>query len=262
MVPYNLYTGLASSGRSPDRKSMDTKMIKVAVCDDDREICWEIKKQVLFVMQSFGKECQVECYGSSSALLQAPLDFQILLLDIELPDSNGIHTALTLRQSNWEFALIFITSHEEFVFQAFETDAVDYICKPLDQVRFQKALGRAISKLQKPPQQEKYLFIKTINWCKFVRLSSIYYCEVRNRKIYLYTHDGIIDYYCKIRDLEQQLDKRFVKCHRSYLVNLDYLKEYAHGWIRLENGDCLPVSRLRHQEFLDAIMKYMKSREK
>ncbi|MDR1701485.1 MAG: LytTR family transcriptional regulator, partial [Sporomusaceae bacterium] len=82
-----------------------------------------------------------------------------------------------------------------------------------------------------------------------------------NRKIYLYTQNGAIDYYGKLEELEKQLDYRFVRCHRSYLVNLDHLNEYANGEIKLTNKTCVPVSRLRYQEVLAAMMEYMKKKE-
>ncbi len=145
----------------------------------------------------------------------------------------------------------------EYVYDAFEVEAFDFICKPIEEIRLHKTLNRAFKKLGK----NKSLFIQTMNWCKSVKLDDIYYCEVINRKIYLRTQNGVIEYYCRLEDTEKQLDYRFVRCHRSYLVNLDYLLECTNGQIILENGEHVPTSRLRHQDVRDAMMLYMKRKE-
>lgn len=173
-----------------------------------------------------------------------------------MPEQDCITLAKKLRETQSGSAIIFISALKEHVYDAFEVEALDYICKPIDEARLQKALSRAVVKLRE--QGNKSLFIQTMNWCKSVKLEDIYYCEVINRKIYLYTKSGTIEYYRKLEAVEQQLDYRFARCHRSYLVNLDYLLEYTGGQILLENGAHVPISRLRHQDFMEAMMRYMK----
>lgn len=175
-----------------------------------------------------------------------------------MPEQDGITLAKTIRKFVSRGVIIFTTALKEYVFDAFEVEAFDYICKPIDESRLQRALDRAFKKLRE--KENRSLFIQTINWCKSVKLDDIYFCEVINRKIYLHTKNGVVEYYCKLEDIEKQLDYRFVRCHRSYIVNLDYLQEFTNVQITLENGDHVPTSRLRRQEFMDAMMAYMKSK--
>ena len=173
-----------------------------------------------------------------------------------MPEQDGLALAKKIRENESQGIIIFITALAECVYDAFEVETFDYICKPVDEARLQRTLGRAFKKLRET--ENRSLFIQTMNWCKSIKLDDIYFCEVINRKIYLHTKNEVIEYYCKIEDVEKQLDDRFVRCHRSYLVNLDYLLEYANGQISLENGEHVPISRLRHQDFMDAMMRYMK----
>ena len=69
-----------------------------------------------------------------------------------------------------------------------------------------------------------------------------------------------IDYYDRIENLETKLDGRFFKCHRSYLINLSYLKSYKNGMAYMINDQTIPVSRLRSKEFSSVVLKYMKER--
>ncbi len=86
------------------------------------------------------------------------------------------------------------------------------------------------------------------------------YCEVIDRKIYLNLASAeIIDYYERIENLQSKLDDRFFRCHRSYLINLKYLKSYKDGIAYIEGGKEIPVSRLRGREFSSVILQYMKN---
>ena len=66
-----------------------------------------------------------------------------------------------------------------------------------------------------------------------------------------------MEYYGKLKEAEKQLDEHFIKCHRSYIINLSFLKEYANSQVLLENGSRIPVSRPYHQILLAAMLKYM-----
>ena len=99
------------------------------------------------------------------------------------------------------------------------------------------------------------------NSCEILFLSNILYCEVIGRKIYIHKKDGgIVDYYDKLEDLERRVDGRFFRCHRSYLVNLDFICGCNAGRVLLPQGDEIPVSRLRERELTQALLRHMKKR--
>ena len=173
--------------------------------------------------------------------MASPLNYDLVFLDIRMPGPNGITLAQTLRSRKFQGALIFVTAFMEHMPDAFEVEATDYLVKPIQPKRLEGALMRAIKRLKE--QSGKSLFIQTMNWCKTVKFGQIYYAEVINRKIYLHTRDGVIEYYGKMKELEPQLSPHFIQCHRSYLINPDYLTEYADGMITLENHAQIPVSR-------------------
>lgn len=234
-------------------------MLTIGICDDEPIICDMLAEQVSKCMEKLDRCHKIQCFHSAIELRQTSLDFDIILLDIQMPGISGIDFAKSLREQGSESSLIFITALKERVFDVFELEAVDYLCKPVKEERLMQALERGANK--KRDGNEPCLFIQTMNWCKAVRSSTIYYGEIIDRKMYLYTTKGVIEYYGKMEEAAKQLDSRFVKCHRSYLVNLDYLREYADGQILLENGSRIPVSRLRHREVMDAMLHYMKGRE-
>ena len=97
--------------------------------------------------------------------------------------------------------------------------------------------------------------------CEIVPLAQIMYCEVQGRKVYIHQSDGtVIDYYDRMDGLEKRLDGRFFRCHRSYLVNLEYVRGCSAGEVRLSQGGGIPVSRLRERDLTQALLRYMKER--
>lgn len=232
-------------------------MIQIAVCDDEATVCKEITRAISDFLCGQDVDFQVWQYTNPQVLYEQVTVFDLIYLDIQMPRLDGIELAKHIRSQNMECVLVFITGLKEYVLDAFDVEALDYICKPIDPVRLQRSLQRALTQILH--RQKASVLVQTAHWCKAVKLSEIYYCEVINRKIYLHTKEGVLEYYGKLKEIEKQLDVRFFKCHRSYLVNLDHLKMYADGQILLENQSHIPVSRLRHQELMDKMLEYMKN---
>lgn len=92
-------------------------------------------------------------------------------------------------------------------------------------------------------------------------LSQIVYCEVIGRKIYIHLAEGkTVSYYERMESIERRLNGRFFRCHRSYLVNLDYVCGCKGGRVRLPQGEEIPVSRLRERELMQTLLYHMKGR--
>ncbi|MCI9101870.1 MAG: response regulator transcription factor [Lachnospiraceae bacterium] len=230
-------------------------MIKIAICDDEPLLQEQLARELSAILVPLGQTFTADYFSNGLKLLASPLNYDLVFLDIRMPGPNGITLAQTLRSRKFQGALIFVTAFMEHMPDAFEVEATDYLVKPIQPKRLEGALMRAIKRLKE--QSGKSLFIQTMNWCKTVKFGQIYYAEVINRKIYLHTRDGVIEYYGKMKELEPQLSPHFIQCHRSYLINPDYLTEYADGMITLENHAQIPVSRKYHPILMKRMMEYM-----
>lgn len=123
-------------------------MIKIAICDDEKIACELLEKKILSYMENWKERCEIKCFFSAMELLQTPCAFDLFFLDIQMPEQDGIALAKKIRENENLGAIIFITALSEHVYDAFEVEAFDYICKPVDDMRLQKTLDRAIRKLQ------------------------------------------------------------------------------------------------------------------
>jgi len=236
-------------------------MYKLAVCDDEPNMLEELSARLSGYMKERGLAFQISRLDSAEALLGSGGDFDLLLLDIQMKPMDGMEAARLLRAQGWDGLLIFTTVLREAVFDAFELRAFDYLLKPLDEKRFSGTLDRAVRALE--DLKCKSLMVQSRGVCRVVAFSQIVYCEVMGRKVYLHLSDGeVLDYYERIENLAGQMDERFFRCHRSYLVNLDCVLGCREGLVSLSGGARVPVSRLREKELIQALLAHMRGRRR
>ncbi len=238
-------------------------MISIAVCDDEKCMSEKIEKMAKDFFRKKNIDMSVAQYFSGEELLESGKDQDILFLDIGLRGMDGIETARRLRTRGYKGFLIFITVLREMVFQSFEVRPFDYLVKPVREEHFDRTMERLFLVMQDSLTPEKgHLLVRKGYESSILSFQDIICCEIMDRKVYLYLESGeVIDYYDKIENLEKKLDRRFFRCHRSYLINLHYLKSYRNNTAYMADGKEIPVSRLRSKEFSNEILQYMREWE-
>ena len=182
-----------------------------------------------------------------------------------MPGRNGMETARELRKKGKKMMIIFVTAMEEYVFQAFDVGAFNYLVKPIDDGKLTAVLHRAVEEwstrsmeVQEP--EEKYLMINNGGVHIKVRLEDILYAEVFNRKVVIHKKNERIEYYGKMSELEALTGDSFFRPHRAYLINFKYVEKYDASTIYLEKGSVLMAKR-RFPEFVKKYMKYIQRRD-
>lgn len=231
-------------------------MISVAICDDEKYMSDQIRKSVSDFFHKKNMEVMISQFSCGEELLRHDKSIDLLFLDIQMKDTDGMTVARKLRARGFKGFLIFVTVLREMVFQSFEVQAFDYLVKPIEQRQFDRTMERLLLSMQNAG--EANLLIRRGYESHIIALNDIVYCEIIDRKVYLHLISSkIIDYYERIENLESRLDDRFFRCHRSFLINLQYLKSYQDQTAYMEDGTRIPVSRLRSKEFSGVILRYM-----
>ena len=229
--------------------------MRIAICDDEKNIRELIGNKVA---KQYPK-AEIVFFQSGEELLLSDKHVDILFLDIQMSGRNGMETARELRQRDKNVIIIFVTAVEEYVFQAFDVRAFNYIVKPIDDVKFADIFHKAVDELDlqkkdvKVPE-EKYVMINNCGVHTKVILDEIVYAEVFNRKVVIHKLDDEIEYYGKMSDLEAVAGDSFFRPHRAYLVNFKYVEKYDATTIYLEKGTAL----MAKQNYPDFVKKYMK----
>lgn len=233
-------------------------MIHIAVCDDEKLMSDEIRKMTSSFFRSKNIEIHTIQFSCGEELLNYEKQIDILFLDIQMRGTDGMETARKLRERRFRGYLIFITVLREMVFQSFEVQAYDYLLKPINTAAFEKTMERLLGSMLNA--EKASLLIQKGYESRIISQEDIVYCEIIDRKIYLnLASSEVVDYYDRIENLEGRLNTGFFRCHRSYLINLKYLRGYKNGTAYMAGGKEIPVSRLRSREFSNVILQYMKN---
>ncbi len=230
--------------------------MRIAICDDEKNIRELIANKVLKQYP----EAESISFSSGEELLLSDKHIDILFLDIQMSGKNGMETARELRKKDKSVILIFVTAVEEYVFQAFDVGAFNYIVKPIDDEKFKDVLRRAIEELCAKKNMDmrepvaNYVMINNGGVHTKVMIEDIVYAEVFNRKVVIHKLDDEIEYYGKMSDLEAVAGDSFFRPHRAYLVNFKYVEKYDATTIYLEKGTAL----MAKQNYPDFVKKYMK----
>ncbi len=230
-------------------------MLRVAVCDDEPEIT----KELAAMVRERLPECETVCCFSGGALLERG-PFDIIFLDIKMERMNGIETAKRLRSLNDEAIIIFITSAKEYVFEAFDVMAFHYLLKPVNELKLEEVLTRAVNEARrKAVKENKRLFIKTKGRGFTVNFDDILFVESAGRKLLLHTERGTVCFYGTMTKLEKQLGDGFYRSHRGYLVNLSVVAEYDAENIFFANGERAYLSKEKYPDFVKRYMRFLRN---
>ena len=166
--------------------------------------------------------------------------WDILLLDIEMGDMDGVSLAKRIRQENELVQIVFITGFPDFMAEGYEVSALHYLMKPVAKEKLFAVLDKAAANLGK---NEKQLAISFDRQTELVPLSKITYIEAQ--KQYVVVHTDTLEYRMKtsLADTEKELDEYFFKCQRSFIVNLRHVLRIGSDSVVLKNGAEVPISR-------------------
>lgn len=167
-------------------------------------------------------------------------DTDILLLDIEMGEMDGVTLAKKLRQVGDSVQLVFITGFPDFIAEGYEVGALHYLMKPILPEKLYAVLDRAASNLAKA---EKRLSVAYGHRTDYVPLAQIQYIEVQKQYVHIHTADGAYRMKKSLAETEKELDGYFFKCQRSFIVNLSHVAQIKSGCVVLKSGVEVPISR-------------------
>ncbi len=232
-------------------------MLSIAVCDDEVIECCSMAGKIKEILEEMKIPYIVRQFRNGKELLQASESFDIVFLDIIMHDLDGMKTAQIFREKAFDKILIFVSSSREYVFEAYNVEAFQYLLKPVDSGKLKRVLQKAVLKTEKRSQE--FIIVSRERQKKKLFLDDIYYFEIKGRMVDVHGPEGIFTYYEQIGELEDKLrDKGFFRCHKSYLINLKYVDGYNRQEVILENGEKIVIAKRRYDKFLQEVLKVMR----
>lgn len=239
-------------------------MIKVAFCDDDSAVLNEIS--ALLVRYRAERNQEIACTAFQSPLellteIEKGLRPDILFLDVIMPGEDGISVAKEIRQYDNIVKIIFMTSSAEYAAESYTVGAYFYQIKPICEDNFFRLMDSVISECEKT--QQCSLILRCKSGITRIRLEKLEYCEIIGRTLLFHMEDGkILESSGSLDELCAKLAQHdnFLRPHRSFLVNMEYIQNISYKAITMENLVEIPIPHGKCSEIKNRYLEYAFSR--
>lgn len=235
-------------------------MISVAIVEDDRSAALRIRECLDYISEQEKISFTIDEFPSGLAFLgnYKPI-YDIVLMDIEMPEMDGMETARALRKMDRAVILIFVTNLAQYAVQGYEVEALDFILKPINKYSFAMKLNRAIARTTK--RLDETVHIGAERDAFSIPVASIKYLEILGHYTVYHTIYGDYKEYGTLKDAEKKIGKSFfVRCNRCYLVNLRYIDMVKRDTVYIGKEELL-ISRPQKKAFLSAFSDFLGGRK-
>lgn len=239
------------------RESGTEGAMRIAICDDEAA-----QRQYLGgYVQEWGDSARVRVdvafFDSSESFLFAWEDdkaYDLVMLDIEMGKLSGIDLAVKIREQDQTLPILFVTGYEEYMEYGYDVAALHYLVKPVKKDRLFAVLNR-VWEGRKP---EEKVLLETDQGMAGIGREKIWYAEAAGHQCILCLEKESLYLKCSIGTLEELLSGagRFVKCHRSYLVNLEHAAAVRRTEVVLDDGRKVPLSRYLYRQVNQAFVEF------
>lgn len=234
-------------------------MLRIAICDDDRIVLEKLKNYFEKLNDSV---IQYEVYYDAEMLYRCietqESKFNVFILDIEMQEMNGIELARKIRREDSNSLIVFLTSHSEYVFDAFDVITFDFLRKPLEYSKFQNLIER-IKRYFKVSKKQFTFSYRTNSFA--ILFENIFYIKKTGRRACLYTKDKEYIFNMTLDDIWKQLDSAlFVSIYPSCIVNLSYVREIVREELMLKNGEKLFIGKKYCREVKKQHLRFIREK--
>ena len=217
--------------------------IRIAAVDDEPIFTAMVKETIEAHMKNAGEDYKMQIFSGGNELLSSDREkpFDLVLLDIDMPQITGIEIARELRMKREDTAIIFVTNKDELVYETIQYTPFRFIRKS----RFSQEISEALENyLRKRREQKAVYFFSVDDGKRPVNVVSLIYAEVQSHKLTVHCEEESFEANGNLSDVEKAIaGYGFVRIHKSYLVNLRYISLIRKSEIILDDGTSLPLSR-------------------
>ena len=215
-------------------------MLKIAICDDEKEFCDSAERMLKLYMEEKGVSFQADVFGVPSELAQMTEKgtiYDIYLLDIYMPGVTGMSIATELRNRDIKSPIIFLTSSTDHALEAFGVDATHYLLKPYTKDSFYVGMDKAMQSIAS--HKNDSVILKVDNDYRSILVSKLIYCEAEDKYQRLYLENGerllVRISGMELYKLLSEFDS-FYHCGRAHIINLNHISRVTQSGAEFKNG--------------------------
>lgn len=230
--------------------------MRIAVVEDEKEQRDQLCTYIQRYAQENGLQVETHMFETGEGIVTnyAP-EYDIILLDIEMPGMNGMEAAEQIRARDSDVVLMFVTNMAQYAINGYSVGALDFVLKPINYYTFSVRFARAINRARR--RENGKILLNMPDCVRKIDTQQIYYVEVQNRMLHYHTELGEFVLRGTMQGAEKELARyRFVRCNHWYLVNLRHVSEVTRDTVLVE-GTELEISRRNRTAFLTALTEYV-----
>jgi len=232
-------------------------LLHIGICDSNATQREQLHK-ILMMLLFDTTELKISHYPTGKALIDTMSGNgskpDLLFLGVALPDICGLRVAAALRKASVRLDIIFLTELERYVYDGYVYHAYDYLIKPISAKKIGISIRRYVS--EHFSNTDRYLSITSKGMVERLELSRIRYFESRERKVAAILDDREVEFYYKMGDLFEVIQKDgFWRCHQSYVINGNFVACLHNHEVILVDGTALPVSKRYLSEIKSQLSK-------
>lgn len=235
-------------------------MLKIAICDDEAVYRESTEQECLDYFQTKKKEIRTEevticTFSSGQEIMESGEEYDILLLDVEMPENDGICVKEYLEKTKKRTRVIFLTSHTERVLEAFGKNVLCFLRKPLNKVDFRNAMNKALTDIG-----GEVLEIEENGEPFLIPVNEIRYVEAEDKYTIVFMEDKNLTFRKTMQFWEDELSEQdFCRIHKSYLVNWEFFVKEKEEVV-LEKNKRVKISRKNKDEIMERYKGYLRRR--
>ena len=208
--------------------------MKVAICDDEKAF----HKEIINLLHRFQKARRIEIimdhYEDGNTLLQSGQEYDVIFMDYQMEEMDGIETARKLRETNSDSIIIFISAYPSAALDAFEVQTFRFIQKPIDESKLFKALNDYL----KTVDNDNFLLINTHDEIYKIKFSEIVYLEGDGKYTTIRTKNKALRVHMNLKQLEIRLpSSKFIRCSKSFVAGFEHISNHDSYSIVFDNGE-------------------------
>lgn len=234
--------------------------MNILICEDDEIFANKLKKDLSDYFKTQELSCDILHYSSGLSLqtaLQKNLPADLLFMDIQLGDDDGIELVKQLRQNGLQLPTVFLTAMEDRIAEGYDVSAFSFLFKR----DYQHKLPHLMERFLKEEYYKRTLVLKEHGNLLLLSFSDIYYVEANKRTTLIHLEFSVQPNSSSIQNFAKLLpEDLFMEAYHALYVNVDHIRKVDSDSIILDNNQVIPVSRRKRKDLMTAIMRRIRNR--
>lgn len=224
-------------------------MIRVAVCDDAREVVMQLKDYLLEYQELKGQRLDIKSFYNAEDLFDylKKNDCDLILLDIELVKMNGVELGRLIRNelNDHSTQIVYISAKNSYDRQLFDVQPLNFLPKPIDKNKLFKSIDLTAFLMK---GKERVFVFENKPRIYRIKLNDILYFESSDHYYKVVTMSGTYEFKSTLSEIMEQIsDSRLIQVHRSYIINYDNSVQTKYEEVIMSNSERIPISRDRRK---------------